>query len=234
MIPDRIRIPPDGEHLVATWEAVARFEPDGNDSTFRFGDRAVGLRWPCLWTLGDRAILGHPLLGLFCSSRCPGDIILQTYDLARALRDAGVPVIGGFHSPMEKECLALHLRGTQPVVVCPARSIQGMRVPVAWRMPVTEGRLLLLSPFPPWARRPTAAVAEQRNHLVAEVARVSFVPYAAPNSKTDALCRKLLAEGKPVWTFDTAAAAPLRAAGARCFPTAREVVQSLTSARGEG
>jgi hypothetical protein len=34
---------------------------------------------------------------------------LKTYDLARDLRDADVPVIGGFHTPMEKECLRLLL-----------------------------------------------------------------------------------------------------------------------------
>ena len=65
-------------------------------------------------------ILERRLLGLFCSTKCPGDAILQTYDLVRALRDAGVAVIGGFHSPMEKECLDLLLRGNQPIVICPA------------------------------------------------------------------------------------------------------------------
>jgi predicted AAA+ superfamily ATPase len=46
--------------------------------------------------------------------------VLRTFALA--LREAGIPVIGGFHAPMEKECLDLLLRGTQPVVICPARS----------------------------------------------------------------------------------------------------------------
>ncbi len=82
-----------------------------------------------LWAIGDAQILNVGLLALFCSVRCPGDLILKTYDLARTLRDAGVPVIGGFHSPMEKECLRLLLRGQQPVVVCPARNIENMRVP---------------------------------------------------------------------------------------------------------
>src|SRR5438094_1327940 len=67
--------------------------------------------------IGSVSLLRQRLLGFFCSARCPGAAILQTYDLARALRDAGIPVIGGFHSPMEKECLALLLRGTQPLVV---------------------------------------------------------------------------------------------------------------------
>lgn len=57
--------------------------------------------------LGNLDILHRPKLALFCSIKCPGRLILRTYDLAQALRDAGEVVIGGFHSPMERECLAL-------------------------------------------------------------------------------------------------------------------------------
>src|SRR5437879_4678720 len=60
-----------------------------------------------------------PLVALFCSVQCSGAIILQTYELARALRDAGVTIISGFHSPLEKECLDVLLDGTQPMIVCP-------------------------------------------------------------------------------------------------------------------
>ena len=65
------------------------------------------------------SILDADLTALFCSGQFPGDVILKVYDLSRAMRDAGVPVIGGFLSPMEKECLRLLLRGRRPVVVCP-------------------------------------------------------------------------------------------------------------------
>jgi predicted Rossmann fold nucleotide-binding protein DprA/Smf involved in DNA uptake len=182
-----------------------------------------------MWTLGDRAILSRPLLGFLCSSQCPGDIILRTYDLARSLRDAGVPVIGGFHSPMEKECLDLLLRGSQPVVVCPARSIEGMRVPAAWKRPVEQGRLIVLSPFPSQHRRPTVPLAEKRNRLVAEIAHKVFVAHAAPQSKTADFCRQLLAENRPVWTFDTPTAEPIRSLGARCFPSVQAIVDALSS-----
>src|SRR5216117_1807104 len=80
-----------------------------------------------------------PKVALFCSVQCSSAIILQTYALARALRDAGVTVISGFHSPMEKECLILLLRGTQPVIVCPARSIEAMRLPADWKVALTQG-----------------------------------------------------------------------------------------------
>jgi HEPN domain-containing protein len=39
----------------------------------------------------------------------------------------GVTVVGGFHAPMERECLTILLRGAQPVILCPARNI-GMRI----------------------------------------------------------------------------------------------------------
>ena len=106
---------------------------------------------------GDIGLLDEPLTALFCSGRCPGDLILKTYDVARAMRDAGAPVIGGFQTPMERECLRLLLRGGQPVVVCPARGIDDMRVPRDWRPALDDGRLLVLSPSPAAVRRPTAA-----------------------------------------------------------------------------
>jgi hypothetical protein len=100
---------------------------------------------------GDVSLLQEPLTALFCSNRCPGDLILKTYDLSRAMREAGIPVVGGFQTPMERECLRLLLRGEQPIVVCPARGIEGMRVPRDWRDPLKEGRLLAVSHV--WNRR---------------------------------------------------------------------------------
>jgi hypothetical protein len=78
--------------------------------------------------IGNTDILHEKKLAFFCSVRCPGSIIIQTYDCMKALRDAGVTVIGGFHSPMERECLNILLRGTQPAIICPARSLENMRI----------------------------------------------------------------------------------------------------------
>ena len=39
--------------------------------------------------LGNLDILQRKKLALFCSVKCPGSLILQTYDLARALRVSG-------------------------------------------------------------------------------------------------------------------------------------------------
>ena len=85
--------------------------------------------YPCIWAIGNLDILNTRLIGFFCSTKCPGNVIVHIYDLARALRDSGISVISGFHAPMERECLDLLLRGRQPVVICPARNIERMRLP---------------------------------------------------------------------------------------------------------
>ena len=163
---------------------------------------------------GNLSLLHERLTALFCSNRCPGDLILKTYDLARAMRDSGVPVIGGFQTPMERECLRLLLRGTQSVVVCPARGIDNMRIPREWRPALDNGRLLVLSPFPATVRRPTVQLAAQRNDLVADLAQRVFIAHAAPGSKTEAFASKLANAGKSLLTLDSPANSNLIAIGA--------------------
>ena len=165
---------------------------------------------------GNLQLLEEPLTALFCSSQCPGNLILKTYDLARSMRDGGIAVIGGFQTPMEKECLRLLLRGNQPVVVCPARSIENMRVPRDWRGPLREGRLLVLSPFSETVRRATAETAAQRNELVASLATRVFIAHAARGSKTESLARKLAA-GKSLLTLDSPTNQNLADMGSRRF-----------------
>ena len=176
---------------------------------------------------GNLRLLDEPLTALFCSNRCPGDLILKTYDLARAMRDAGVPVVGGFQTPMEKECLRVLLRGSQPVVVCPARGIEGMRFPRGWRAPLDEGRMLALSPFPSAQRRPTAALAARRNEFVAELASKVFIAHAAPGGRTEAFARTLADAGKPLLTLDSPANANLLALGAEAVGPERLSILSI-------
>lgn len=142
--------------------------------------------------LGNLQILRRHKLALFCSVKCPGRLILQTHDLARELAHAGVTVIGGFHSLVAKECLRILLRSTQPVAICPARSLKKMRMRTEWRKPFEEGRLLFLSPFPDNRHRGDTAMAFYRNRFVAALADRIFIPYAAPASKTEQFCREVL------------------------------------------
>lgn len=184
---------------------------------------------PTLTAIGNRELLRCRPLALFCSIKCPGDVILQTYDLIRAIRDAGIPMIGGFHSPMERECLALLLRGTQPVIVCPARNIEGMRLPAGWKKPLAEGRLLILASFAKKHRRVTTELSETRNRFVAALAAQILVTHANPGSKTDRFVREMVTSGKPVWTLQGEENGHLLAMGAMVATQ-----QSLAEALGVG
>lgn len=162
------------------------------------GDRAPRR----IFALGDFNLLKRKLFALFCSVKCPGDLIIKTYDLARELRDAGVTVISGFHSPMEKECLSLLLRGKQPVVWCVARRLAAKGVPKECARPLAEGRLLVLSPFGEKVTRATEKTARFRNEFVTALAERVFVAHAVQGSKTEALCRKAFEWRRPLLTFN--------------------------------
>ncbi len=152
--------------------------------------------------LGKLEILERRLMGWFCSSRCPGEVVLRTYDLARTWRDQGIVVVSGFHSRMEQEFFRFLSRGTQPMVVCPARSLSRMRLPSGWREAVSQERLLVISPFAPVYRRLTADLARERNRFVAQLADEIFVAHAAPGGKTAELFQWIRSKGKPCLTFD--------------------------------
>jgi predicted Rossmann fold nucleotide-binding protein DprA/Smf involved in DNA uptake len=133
-----------------------------------------------LTALGAVASLSQPKTALFCSVRCPGDAILAAYDAARQLRDEGVTVASGFHSPVEKECLRILLRGKQPIIICLARAMEKIRIPEGWRRALDTGRLLLLSPFEKRPRRPTIESSRQRNELVAALCDEVLIIHAEP------------------------------------------------------
>ena len=116
---------------------------------------------------------------------------------------------------MEQECLSILLRGRQPVIVCPARSIETMRLKAEYRTPLAESRLLFLSAFPEKDKRMTAETALIRNRFVAAIADDVFVAHAAEGEKIEAFCHELAARGKPFTTLDNDANINLVALGAR-------------------
>ena len=151
-----------------------------------------------LWALGNLDLLELPWLAVFGSLRCPGSLILQAYDLSLALQAAGVPLAGGFHSPVEKDVLRVALRGNQPLLICLARGLEGIRLPSEYRPALESGLLLLVSPFAEKVRRPTAETAAQRNRLAAALAERVLVLHAEPGGKLDALREEARGWGKEV------------------------------------
>ncbi len=154
---------------------------------------------------GQNTSLNGDLWALFCSRKCPGELILKTHDLAQTFKERGTPTIGGYHSPIEQECLRVLLRGVQPILLCPARSIEEMRLKPAWRDALTDERLLILSTFESRHKRSTAALANRRNAFVAALADKICIAHAAEDSKTLEFAQMITTWGKPVFTFETPA-----------------------------
>ncbi|NCQ27599.1 MAG: hypothetical protein GW802_09215, partial [Armatimonadetes bacterium] len=84
---------------------------DTNHSCYPARCRArLGLGAPAsLAVRGSPHVLCESLTALLCSRRCPGALILQAHDLAQQWREAGTPVVSGFQSPVERECLRVLL-----------------------------------------------------------------------------------------------------------------------------
>ena len=142
-----------------------------------------------VFALGNLNLIAQPKTALFCSARCPGDAILRAYDQAARWRDTGRCVISGFHSPVEKECLRILLRGKQPIIICPARSLP-MREPTEWGQPLADGRLLILSGFRAAENRITAELAARRNELVAALADEVWFAHIAPGGQMEQLAKR--------------------------------------------
>lgn len=186
-----------------------------------------------LWTIGPLSLLNQPIIGFFCSSQCPGSVVLKTFDAITRMRDEGQILVGGFHSVMEWECFRILLRGTQPIIWVPARSIAGMRLRPELKPAFEADRLLILSPFEPVQQRTTATLAERRNRFIGALADRFFIPYASPDSKTAALASQLLTEGRQVRTVEDPSNAGLISMGATHFNPSqvpdRKVRQSVSA-----
>lgn len=188
-----------------------------------------GFSWP-IWASGDVKALYGAKTAFLCSSQCPGRVILKTFDVIAAWRDEGRIIAGGFHSPMEKECFQILLRGRQSIIWMPARSIAEMRLKPEISPAFQESRLLVLSPFEREQRRITAELATKRNLILATIADLVFVAHAAPGSRTLQLCKDLLQQNRPLLTIDDPANRPLLDMGAKPVTLHRSVASNVPEA----
>jgi hypothetical protein len=150
----------------------------------------------------------------FCSRSCPGDIILKAQDWANARGPDSAPVIGGFHTPIERDVLRILLRGYAPVTIVLARAAQGNRMSPAIKAAVNAGTARIVSPFPATQTRTTAATAEARNRHILTLCSSILFAHAAPDGKTEALASEAVAIGLSLQTLDSPANVNLIALGA--------------------
>ena len=149
------------------------------------------------------SVLARAPIALFCSQSCPGDIILKAQDWANARGPESAPVIGGFHTPIERDLLRILLRGGAPVTLVLARAAQGFRMSPAIKAAVATGQAQIISPFPPTQTRTTAANAEARNRHVLTLCESVLIAHASPGGKTEALAHEAVLLGRTVYAFSS-------------------------------
>ncbi len=131
---------------------------------------------------GNVALLDLPATAFLCSTRCPGDKVLDFFAWARRQCDEQGTVISGFHTPVEKDVLAILARRGANIVWVPARDLP-KRVPKLLQSAEAEGRLLILTPFAPGRpARPTRESCAARNRFVLTRASAGVVGFGAPGS----------------------------------------------------
>lgn len=139
----------------------------------------IDLRGYPLKVIGNLDNLRQNLLGVFCSQKCPGDLVLKGFDTVRQIRDQGITVVSGFHSSMEKDVYEILLRGNQPIVHCLARAIETYRIPSRLNSRINRGQLTIIAPyFPENMKRMTKSTSERSNALIMDISDQVLIIHA--------------------------------------------------------
>ena len=152
--------------------------------------------------LGNTELLKLPKTAFLCSRQVPAGVVLKCYDWAIAQREAGRCIISGFHSQLEKDVMHYLLKGKQPIILVLARGLK-KRLEPELRDAINEKRLLIVTPFDKKIKRVTPETANQRNHLMAEMADEIFVAYALPGGNIEKLITDISFKGKTISPFKT-------------------------------
>lgn len=169
----------------------------------------------CLYYLGNPSLLENHITGFICSQYCPPSLIIKSTDIFKTLRKRDQTIAGGFHAPVEQEILQVLLRGTAPLIIIVARSIQGLRLKSEYRELLAHDRLLLLSPFETEIKRISKYNSQQRNRILAALADTLFIPYAHPGGKLEQLCFELSERQQIFYTLSSEYNQQLLAQGAK-------------------
>lgn len=131
---------------------------------------------------GPVPLIEKTATAFLCSTQCPADKILQAYEWARLQSDEGGTVISGFHTPVEKDVLAILARRGANIIWVPGRDLP-KTIDAVFKTPLDEKRLLILSPFPYCTpSRPTKESCSLRNRFILSRSAERFIPHAAKGS----------------------------------------------------
>lgn len=118
-------------------------------------------------TFGNTAILKLKKTAFLCSQKCPAEIVLKSYDWAKAQRKKGNCIVCGNHSQIEKDVFQVLLEGRQPLILVLARSLKKRWEPNIQEA-VHQKRLLVIAPFNNHVKRVTRETAFIRNQYITD------------------------------------------------------------------
>lgn len=145
--------------------------------------------------IGNLELLKLPKTAFLCSRKVPASVVLKCYDWAIEEREAGICVISGFHSQLEKDVFHYLLKGKQPIIIALARGIKKNLEPELIK-PLEEGRLLIITPFDRSVKRMSTDLAEVRNRLMIDLSDRVVIGFASTGGNLEKLIREM--EGKQV------------------------------------
>jgi len=146
---------------------------------------------------GAQGLLSESLTAFLSSRQCPGAAIRAAMDWALEQARSRLPVVSGFHSPLEQSVLTVLLQARCPVVAVLARPVVGARLPAEWAEPLAQGRMAVVSAATRSGRL-TEALAAQRNEWVAGLACQIVVAHASPGGRLAVLCDEWTRAGRSV------------------------------------
>ena len=158
---------------------------------------------PRLWSLGNPAIVGRPLLGIISARQIDSDLAAESSQLLKGLASLKeVAFIGGWHSPLEEEALRIVLDHDAALVFCLSKSLDRFKPSGEIQSRLSEGNALLLTHCSPRAKRISREASIRRNQLVAGLASVLMVLSAPAGSNSLNLAKSALRHGKRVYAPD--------------------------------
>ena len=141
---------------------------------------------PAFHCRGPLSLLDAPRTAFLCSTKCPGDKILEAYAWARRQCDEAGTVIPGFHTPVELDVLAILARRGARIIWVPARDLP-QKLPAAFSTPWAENRLLIMTPFDYGKPgRPSRESCSTRNRFVLRFAPDCYIAHQAQGSALEA------------------------------------------------
>ena len=117
-----------------------------------------------------------------CSQRCPADVVLKSYDWAKAQREADNCIVCGNHSQIEKDVFDILLNGKQALILVLAR---GMKTRWSHKIltAIRKNRLVIISPFDKNTKLVTHDTAEKRNRVIIEISERIKIGYKTTNGQ---------------------------------------------------